>query len=119
FSLSDVYKTHENIETEVKKYLLSLMWHNLGKIKPIYKSTLNIDFPEKDIITSIFQAIKIRHDLVHRNGKSTSGEEILITKEGIKKLIDDSSSFVNHINNQLDSIKEDKSIYLDMDDCPF
>lgn len=103
FKLSEVYKTFESIDNEVKKYLLSLMWHNLKKIKPLYKDTLDINYPEKQATTPIFQAIKIRHDIVHRNGKDINGNAPLITEETLNKLIGDASNFVNYINEQLEA----------------
>ena len=113
FNFSEIYQIYGNIESEVKKYLLSLMWHNLTKVRPIYKSTLDIDFPEKDVVDFIFKAIKKRHDLVHRNGKSTDGEEIAISEENIEELISYASFFIDIINSRLDSSNEELDSNLD------
>ena len=101
FILSDLFKKHESIKTEVQDYLLAQMWHNIKKVKPMYKSTLDVDFPNN--LREIFLSIKIRHDLVHRNGKDKDGEVVNIRSEDVAKLIDEASSFINHINEQLDS----------------
>ncbi|WP_140162513.1 hypothetical protein [Billgrantia desiderata] len=46
FKLSEVFLKHEGIKDEVKDYLLSQLWHNMKKIKPMYKATLGVSFPE-------------------------------------------------------------------------
>lgn len=99
FKLSEVFSKHDEIKNDVKKYLISQLWHNLEKIKPMYKATLDIDFPSN--LGSIFRAISIRHDLVHRNGKNKNGNYVVITKENIEILITDASSFIASVNKQV------------------
>lgn len=98
--LSEIFAKHENIDQEVKGYLVSQLWHNLKKIKPMYKTTLDVDFP--DDIESIFKAIDTRHDLVHRNGKNIDGETVIITDEILSTLLDDAVEFITYINEQLE-----------------
>ena len=98
--LSEIFAKHENIDQEVKGYLVSQLWHNLKKIKPMYKTTLGVDFP--DNIESIFKAIDTRHDLVHRNGKNIDGEAVIITDEILSILLDDAIEFITYINEQLE-----------------
>ncbi len=99
FKLSEVFNVHENIKNEVRGYLFSQLWHNIKKIKPMYKTTLDVDF--KDDLESIFKAIDKRHDLVHRNGKNKEGEQVMITKHDLEELINEASEFVKYINDQL------------------
>ncbi|MBU2714263.1 HEPN domain-containing protein [Zooshikella harenae] len=101
FNLSEVFSKYEGIKDEVKEYLLSQLWHNIKKIKPMYKTTLNVNFPPN--LGEIFKAINIRHDLVHRNGKSKDDKQIEITKEIIDALISNVSYLINHINEQLNA----------------
>lgn len=105
FNLSEVFLKHEGIKDEVKEYLISQLWHNIKKIKPMYKTTLDVSFPAD--LGKIFKAINIRHDLVHRNGKNKDGEQVVITKEIIEALITDASGFINHVNEQLDANGEE------------
>jgi hypothetical protein len=46
--------------------------------------TLGIKFPA---IGEAIQAVKVRHDLVHRNGKSNDGEIHTIDKEAVESAI--------------------------------
>jgi len=104
FSLSEIFSRHESIKDEVKEYLLSQLWHNIAKIKPMYEATLGVKFPKN--LSSIFQAINIRHDLVHRNGRDKDGGQIELSREDVEVLIANASEFINHINKQLDSNDE-------------
>lgn len=97
--LSDVYKEMERIEKLAKSDLRDIVWHNLKRVKPLYKGTLKITFP--DDLEAIFQAVRVRHDLVHRNGKTKDGEEIDISKGAITDLIDEIEKFVSHVDAQL------------------
>lgn len=96
---SDIYNKMENINDEVKRYLLDLIWHNLKRIKPIYKDTLDVDFPHD--VGDIFRDIMKRHDIVHRNGKTKNGQEITIDKADVEGTIDKISEFIDAIDEQL------------------
>ncbi|MBC8431645.1 MAG: hypothetical protein H8D96_06965 [Desulfobacterales bacterium] len=48
FALNEIFERIDNIEKDVKTYLLELIWHNLAKVQRMYLSGLNIDFPAAD-----------------------------------------------------------------------
>lgn len=98
FKFSEIYEKYDDIKNVVKDYLLSQLWHNLKKIKPMYKATLDVSFPEN--LDPIFLAIETRHDLVHRNGKNKNGYQVVITESDLITLIDDATNFIEHVNNQ-------------------
>ena len=97
--LSDIFSRMERLETEVGDYLLDLTWHNLERVKPMYKHTLGVDFPPD--LKDLFKAILVRHDIVHRNGRTKDGTEIEVNRQDISELLDKVCSFVNHIDEQL------------------
>lgn len=98
FKLCDIYKKIENLKKLVKKDLYELMYHNLPKIKEIYKTILNIDFP--NTIGDIMTKIHIRHHLVHRNGKNQDGDQVIVKKEELNQTYDLIFEFVKEIDNQ-------------------
>ena len=99
FKLSEVFKKHSAIEQEVKSYLLGLMWHNISKVKPMFKDSLDTKFP-KDM-SGICKAVKKRHDLVHRAGQDKDGNIVLVTRKELADLINSVIEFVGHINEQI------------------
>ena len=98
-SLSDIFKAVDDADEAVKKYLSRIVWHNLARVRGMYRDVLNVQFPES---SPIFRAIKIRHDLVHRNGKTTDGESIPIDKGHVLLLAREAEDFVKRINSQFE-----------------
>jgi hypothetical protein len=96
--LNQLFDYHNDIDTICKRAMLDVLYHNLPKIKGMYKDTLDVDLGE---IGTIYKAVLNRHDLVHRNGKNKDGEEFLLTKEIIEKLLTDIEEFIMRIDNQI------------------
>jgi hypothetical protein len=46
-----------------------------------------------------YKAIAKRHDIVHRNGKNKSGNDILISREELIELMDKVHAFAEDIDN--------------------
>lgn len=99
FVLSDIFSRFENLYSEVSDYLSKILYHNVSKIKPMYGSVLSINFP--DDLSNIIQAIRFRHDIVHRNGKTKDGDIIKLTEQDIEILLERVEKFIEHIESQL------------------
>jgi hypothetical protein len=69
----------------------------------MYRATLTVEFPADS--KSIFHAIRIRHDLVHRNGKTKDGKEIILTSGEVRDLIMAAKTFVQHIDRQVAEVR--------------
>ena len=98
-SLSDVYKAAEKIELRAKSHLADIVWHNLSRVKPMYKDVLGIEFNVD--LGDLIRAILTRHDIVHRNGKRKNGEEIIVTKNDIKDLIKKADELIKEVDRNL------------------
>lgn len=98
FKLKDIFSEYENIKKTARKAMLEIIYHNLDKVQNMYKATFKIDFPD---IAELSKAVATRHDLVHRNGKTKDGVEVIINDETIEKLIVKISEFVEEISNSL------------------
>lgn len=102
-ALADVFKAMEEIEGKAKAYLVDLVWHHLDRVKPMYRATLDIEFPAD--AAEIFRAVATRHDIVHRNGRTKDGDEINVTKGDIEALITTVERFVQHIDKQISGMR--------------
>ncbi len=78
---TNIFNVYETIKDSVISELQKISYHNLRVVIPLYKKTLSIDFADK--ITGLPEAIEIRHDIVHRNGKDFFGNMHEITLEKI------------------------------------
>jgi 5-methylcytosine-specific restriction endonuclease McrA/uncharacterized protein YutE (UPF0331/DUF86 family) len=99
YKLSEIYDWVENTKRSVMQYLLDIIYHNVFVVKNMYKCALDIDFPED--MEPIQKAVMIRHDIVHRNGKTKTGKVLNITDEDVMNNIEVIKSFINHIDGQL------------------
>lgn len=106
FTLKELFQRSDSIKADVEKYLLAQIWHNLAQVKPMYESTLGITFPND--LKAIFKAILLRHDIVHRNGKTRDGNEHIITKTEVENLIAKVSGLVEYIEKQFPTAKPDE-----------
>lgn len=98
-ALSDVFSALEKIEQKANGHLVDVVWHNLERVKPMYRDTLDIKFP-KDI-GAVFRAVIKRHDIVHRNGKTKTGEGIPISRQDVIDLIAAIQAFIHYVDAQL------------------
>ena len=101
--LSDAFEAKNKAEKKAYLYLTDLVWHKVDRVMQMYKNTLGIDFPED--ISAISRAIDKRHDIVHRNGKTKEGEEIIITENHISELITPIEECVRIIDTQLSNLQ--------------
>ncbi|ANW96084.1 hypothetical protein AXE80_07240 [Wenyingzhuangia fucanilytica] len=82
--INEIFDTIDNLKSKIILKLNQISFHNLEIVIPLYKKTLGIDFSKH--LDFIPEAVKIRHDIVHRNGKNIKGESTIITDEMISKL---------------------------------
>lgn len=96
--MSRIFSEQERIKETAKKVMVEVIYHNLAKVSKMYSSTFKIDFPD---IATIAKCVHLRHDIVHRNGKTVDGKLVPLNKEMIADLIKQTSSFVREIANKL------------------
>lgn len=97
-SLSTIFKESAGIDKRGRAYLTKLLWHRLSEVAKLYRDTLGVHFPED--MTELLKAVQIRHDFVHRNGRTPDGTEISLTPDQITALIKLVQSLVEGIEAQ-------------------
>ena len=97
-TLANIFEQMENLDTKIQETLRGLMYHNLGKIKPIYKEVMDIDLGD---IGEIMKAVQIRHDIVHRSGKDKEGNLHNIKKEDVISLVEKVSFLMSAVSTKL------------------
>lgn len=96
-AVSDIFKLLENLDYQIKKSLREIIYHNLPRVKHIYKSVLGINLGDKTVISDLMKCIDIRHNIVHRNGKDKEGNLQDISKEDVLDLAEKVSKFIGNI----------------------
>jgi hypothetical protein len=82
-TLDQVFERLDQLESEMGVYLQDQMWHRLDKIKPMLVASLGIAVPE---IGDLMKAVLVRHDIVHRAGRTRDGLLVLVTQGDVKQL---------------------------------
>jgi len=77
------------------KELSNILYHNMPKVKRIFEIILNARI-EIDI-SNLERIMKIRHDIVHRNGKTKEGEPIILDQTQILEMISHIEQFSNEL----------------------
>jgi hypothetical protein len=90
-----IFQSIKSIESYIRNYLVRIVWHNLDKVESIYECVWG-KFPKNR--RKLKDAITLRHDIVHRNGKTEDGTEIALDEKDVQSLIDNVSGFVDEIN---------------------
>ena len=95
FSLSDVFSVHESIKKDAETHLVEVVWHRLDRVGPMFRDTLGIPFPAD--MSELYKALIVRHDCVHRNGKTKDGQEHVLSDEHVKNLLSEANKLVQWI----------------------
>lgn len=103
FTLAEISKEPTLIERKVREHLRSILYHNLAKVDVLYGIALKIKILDhSDDKGSLFKAVILRHDCVHRNGFDKEGNELKIfNKKFVRDSADQIKSFVENIENAL------------------
>jgi hypothetical protein len=103
--LSQVLVEYENIAKTVREFLIGLSWHNLPRVKPLFKNILEIEFDDQ-MVQELIAAVAVRHDIVHRNGRSKeSNTDIELTESKLRNLLSLVRRFVTRINQDWRKLK--------------
>jgi len=88
--------------TWIKQYIIAnvkqIIFHKLNDVFILYKDVLGINLKQK---REIIESIKIRHDLVHRNGKDLMDNTVTVTPNDLNKLIENMNTFLREIDLEL------------------
>jgi len=98
FELRNIFEMNEQIKSIAKKIMLDVIFHKLPTVKRMYESTFDFKFPN---ITKAFEFVIIRHDLVHRNGKTKEGKTIVVDKLFLKELFSTISLLIEELDQNL------------------
>ncbi|MCH4561060.1 hypothetical protein [Mesorhizobium jarvisii] len=90
FTLSEASKDPGLVERKVRTHLREVIYHNLKKVDVLYNIALGVRILDLAADkASLFKAVLLRHDCVHRNGFDKEGNEIdVFTKAFVQDTAD-------------------------------
>lgn len=102
-----VYDFLDELDKRIIKELDDTSFHNIQTTRNMLRDVLLIEFPA-DLVPELNRAVIKRHDIVHRNGKSTSGQAILVTSAHVVELLSLVVKCIENIDQQiLDAFAKD------------
>jgi hypothetical protein len=94
--LGTIFDKMESLKTDILGHMQNMVWHNWTHVAPLFKYGLDlqVSFREFD------DAVKKRHDVVHRSGHTKEGEKVLIDPAEIHDLCAQIATFAKKFSNQ-------------------
>ena len=93
---------HNSVEDYIINAMKNIVWHRLNDIDVFYKKVLGIQFSfNRDIL----EVLKIRHDIVHRNGFDLDDNVVEITEQKLKSCVDLINKFILDIDKQYQALQ--------------
>lgn len=96
--LRKIYDRFEGLKAEVNRYLQDTVWHKWEAVGSLFKHGLGINAPSFGVF---FDAIKKRHDIVHRSGHTKDGEPIIISSLEVQELTNHVIAFANELEGMI------------------
>lgn len=98
--LSSLFITLDRIDKLIADALDSILYHDLEKVRGIFKDVLLVSFPEKDR-SFLNRAVQQRHDIVHRNGRTTTGKDVSVAHQDVGQLDKVVRDFIASVDGQI------------------
>ena len=95
FQMSAIYAKYESLDKIIKGALTSIVYHDIDLVRKLYKNVADIELP---YTKAIEEAIQIRHDIVHRNGKDKDGNLHSVTRVDVEILSDYVKDFIYEVD---------------------
>ncbi|MBB1397066.1 MULTISPECIES: hypothetical protein [unclassified Pseudoalteromonas] len=102
FTLREIYQEQDALKVTVASYLKDLIFHDLKKIKPMYKSVLGYELSN---LSWLFKAVELRHHCVHRAGYDKEGNKIDLSVESVSDLFMQVHKLGEDINEAIKNIR--------------
>ncbi|HGK4842483.1 TPA: HEPN/Toprim-associated domain-containing protein [Kluyvera georgiana] len=100
FTFDEIFIKLDELEQLIIDELDFISFHNMNTIPELFRKVLFVEFP-KSSIPQLCEAVKKRHDIVHRNGKDTAGKIIHVTNDDVTELIGLTKDVVSEIDRQI------------------
>lgn len=98
FPMKSIYAKFNSLDKLIKGALTSIVYHDVDLVRKLYKNVIGIDLPHtKDIE----DAIEIRHDIVHRNGKDKEGNMRNISKDDVEQISDHILDYIYEVDTMV------------------
>lgn len=96
-SLKIPYLLHHKVEDFMINSIKNLVWHRLNDVDVLYTTVLGIKF---NLNGKLLNQLKLRHDIVHRNGFGIEGNQLDISNVELRECLDTVFDFILDIDKK-------------------
>lgn len=107
FQMSAIYAKYEKLDKIIKGALTSIVYHDIDLVRKLYKKVADVELPNTK---SIEEAIHVRHDIVHRNGKDKDGNRHIISRVDVENLSDLVKDFIYDVDSLMSAKEHNETI---------
>ena len=100
FPMKSIFAKFNSLDKLIKGALTSIVYHDVELVRKLYKNVIGIELPPTK---EIEEAIEIRHDIVHRNGKDKEGNMRNISKDDVEHLSDHILDYIYEVDTMVQS----------------
>lgn len=100
-SLKIPFLMHNSVEDYLIFSMQNMVWHRLNEVDVLYRQVLGISLNTSN---QILHYLKLRHDIVHRNGFDITGNPQMITKQQLLNCLGEIVKFISNIDKQYQKI---------------
>ena len=101
FTLKEIFEQKDKLKLTVASHLNDLIFHNLNKVKPMYKDVLDCEFGD---ISWLFKAVIIRHHCVHRAGYDKENNKVDLSVDILGELVTKAKELTSLIENKVNPV---------------
>lgn len=96
--LAEILADQNIARKKIREHLSDIVYHNLPRVAPLYKGALGINiFRDEQRKERLINAVDVRHDIVHRNGKTVNKDYVYVREQEIKALMKDVADLAEDI----------------------
>jgi hypothetical protein len=114
FTLQTLANNQLLLEEHTRKYLGGVLYHNLERVNFLFEAAFGFSMKENDSSWELLlEAVRYRHDCVHRNGMNSEGQKLLIFgREYVGQAIGAIQGFVRRIELKIAPAADDDCLPL-------
>ncbi|KNC88283.1 hypothetical protein [Trabulsiella odontotermitis] len=101
--ISDLLSEENTASKYVQDYLSGILYHKILQVVEVYKAVLQPQNYESFSLKDVLALTRLRHDIVHRNGKTTEGMTHNFTSEILEKAFETVNTFITHMKDLISS----------------
>ncbi|MHB55831.1 hypothetical protein EBN75_23350, partial [Salmonella enterica] len=100
----------------VQDYLSDILYHKILSVVEIYKAVLQPKKYKGISLKDVLSLTKLRHDIVHRNGKSLNGEIHTFNSASLDAAFKTVNEFLTHMKDLIsDAVEQHESEQISRD----